>query len=76
MLVRYTLKLKTPLDRFGIDEDARAEDMTPPQLLALFRAVLLLVRAQSKRQPQRKMSGCLDFSAVAFTTREPIIAKN
>jgi len=53
--VRSTLKLKTPLDRFGIDENARAEDMTPPQLLALFRAVLPIagrtVSASSQNHP-------------------------
>ena len=37
-----------------------------------FVVCILLVRAQLKKQPQRKMSGCLDFSSVAFATREPI----
>ena len=34
--------------------------------------LILLVRALLKRQPQRKMSCCLDFSAVAFNMRGPI----
>ena len=35
--------------------------------------VELLIRAQLKRQPQQKMSGSLDFSAVAFIMRGSII---
>src|SRR5205823_3889837 len=39
-----------------------------------FNSILLSIRAYSKRQPQRIMSGCLDFSSAAFPARESIIA--
>ena len=39
----------------------------------LIKSIVLLVRALLQRQPQRKMSCCLDFSAVAFNMRGPIV---